>query len=153
MMSGSLQARHTLARGAATVRTISRSSFGSIIPGVLHPCIEAIETRLPNRALRREPFVGRGERASLDGACAHTASLARPDPAAAFEQADVLHERRQRHSEGPCELRDARRAPAQPRQHGAPGRIGQSLKDAVEPLRTLSHEAKYHGAIVSSSAK
>ena len=50
-ISGSCQARHTFARGAATRRTISRSSLPSLIVMSFHQCIEPIETRLPQGAL------------------------------------------------------------------------------------------------------
>src|ERR1700726_2175924 len=133
-MCGSLQARHTFGRGAATRRTISRSSFVSVIFSILQQCIKAIETRFPERTLFRQPRVRGGERLLLDYACPHTAFLACLNPSAGLEKMDVLHEGRQRHIEWPRQFANARWTLAEPPQHGSARGIGKRLEEVVQSL-------------------
>src|ERR1700731_4475630 len=142
-MFGSLQACHTLVRGAATKRTNSRSNFGSDIFNLLQQCIKAIETGFPERALFRQPPVGGGKCLLLDCACPHTAFLTRQNPSAVLEKSDVLHEGRQRHIERLRQFADACGALAQPPQHGSARGVGERLEEVVQSLLILFHKAKY----------
>src|SRR5690606_11164369 len=69
--AGSLQARQTFLRGALTKRSMTRSSFASVIVGVLQPLIHAIEPRFPEGTLFGEPGFGSGKPPAIERAGAH----------------------------------------------------------------------------------
>ena len=69
----------------------------------------------------------------------HAPCLAGAHQAASLEHREVLGERRQRHLERPSKLGDRRGTPAQALQHLAPGRVGESVKDAAQLLRIVRH--------------
>ena len=106
---------------------------------VVDKLLEPVGAAFPKGALLGQPSFDGSKRLLFDGADPHAAHLARPDPAALFQEADVLHEGRQRHVERLRQVADARRAAAQPPQHGPAGGIGKRLEDAVQLPRILLH--------------
>jgi hypothetical protein len=59
------------------------------------------------------------------------------DQSCVFENAQMLHEPRQRHAVGIGELRDRLGAAAQLLERRATGRVGQGGEDGVEPRRVI----------------
>jgi hypothetical protein len=82
--------------------------------------------------------------ASIEPARHRAAALAAPDQADALKHVEVLEHRRQRHGKRLGQRRDGElRRLAEARQHGAPGRIRQGGKDAVEVARLIvNHQVK-----------
>jgi hypothetical protein len=91
-----------------------------------------------------EPVLRLLQRGGIEPARYRAAALVAPDQAGALKHVEVLEYRRQRHGKrlGQRGNGEFRRL-AQARQHGAPGRIGQGGKDAVEVTGLIvNHKVK-----------
>ena len=62
----------------------------------------------------------------------HPADLLRAHQARAFEHGEVLHDGRKTHRQRPRQLADRGRPLRQPRDDGAPRRVGEGLKGEIE---------------------
>jgi hypothetical protein len=84
------------------------------------------------------------QRRSVEPARYRAAALAASDQAGDLKHVEVLEHRRQRHRKRLCQRGDGEfRRLGEARQHGAPGRIGQSGKDAVQVIGLIvNHEVK-----------
>ena len=105
--------------------------------------LEPVGAAFPKGALCGQPRFDHSKLLLLDGTRAHATFLARLDQTVVLKKTDVFHEGRQSHVEWHCQVADARRAFAQPPQHGSASGIGKRLEDAVQPPWILFHKAKY----------
>src|SRR5580698_1655313 len=103
----------------------------------------AVGSRFPYGSLTRYPLLGFRQSALHQLAGARAPRLSRPDQAAALEQRNMLHERRQRHVEWRCKHGYRLLAPAERADDRAPGRIGESVEDVADASLIVSHVANY----------
>jgi len=91
-----------------------------------------------------EPTLRLLQRRSVEPARYGAAALVAPDQVGAFKHVEMFEHRRQRHRKRRRQSRDGKfRLLAQARQHGTPGRIGQSGKDAVQMIGLIvNHQVK-----------
>jgi len=97
-------------------------------------CAEAIKLRVPELLMAVEPFHRPLQCLSLQAAVHDPAGLPPFDQSGILENAEMLHESRQRHSERPGELTRRALAPPKPRQDGAPRGVGQRAEYGTERI-------------------
>ena len=86
------------------------------------------------------------ERLRLDRKGAHAADLLRTHQARRFQDADVLHRRRERHGQRPRQFTHRQRPATEPLDNGAARRIGEGVEQAIEIGRSVKHMPNYHVA-------
>ena len=106
-------------------------------------CVEAVEPRLPERALVVEPCADGLEGGGDDGAGADAAVLGGGDEACVLEDGEVAHHRGQAQARGPGEVGHAGGACREAGQDRAARRVGEGVEDGGEVGVLLSHVAKY----------
>jgi hypothetical protein len=94
--------------------------------------VESVEGFLPERAVLRDPIGRRGEGAGIEPAVVDPSLLALLDEPGVFQNFQVLRNGGQRHVERFREIGDSRLAEGEPREDGAPGRIRERGKGAVQ---------------------
>jgi hypothetical protein len=99
--------------------------------------IQSFEAFLPESAVILEPLAGFGEWFGADSAWPALRVSSARDQSGAFEHPQVLGYGGLTHGERFCEHHHRRFAGREPRQDGAPGRIGQRGKRCIESLRTF----------------
>ncbi len=95
-------------------------------------------------ALRRKPMLGGLQRLRRQGVGAHAPRFARTHQTAILQDAEVLHERGQRHLEGLGKFADRGRAAGQAFEHGPAGGVGQRLEHTGQLL--VRHSPKLEAA-------
>jgi hypothetical protein len=108
----------------------------------LQESVERFELSPPERAMRRQPVLRRGEARFVEPARAHAADLDRRHELRALEHAHVLHERGKRDRVIRGQRRHGRRSAAQPVEDGAAHRIGERGEREIERL-ILNHWVNY----------
>jgi hypothetical protein len=105
---------------------------------------ESVETVGPEPLIVGEPALRVLQRGGIEPARYRAAALVAQDQAGAFKHVEVLEHRRQRHGKRRGQRGDGEfRRLAEAGQHGAPGRIGQGGKEAVEVMRLIvNHRVK-----------
>jgi hypothetical protein len=96
-----------------------------------------------------EPALRLLQRRGVEPARHRAAALAAPDQVGDFKHVEMFEHRRQRHGKRRCQGRHREfRRLAEASQHGAPGRVGQSGKDAVQVMGLIvNHEVKLSAKI------
>ena len=100
--------------------------------------VQLVQARLPDTPLALQPAAGRRESLRTQLAHPHPAGLAGDDDLALFENADVLHEARQRHAMMLGEIADARRTVPKLRDDRATRFVGQRVEDPVKVSHTAN---------------
>ncbi len=118
--------------------TLDGGGLGRV--GVLGQVVaEGVEPALPRAAALGDPPLGGAQRGRGDLAGAHPAHLLGAHQAARLQHLHVLDDGGERHREGPGQLADRGRSPAEPLDHQAPAGVGQRLEHPVERIRLVKH--------------
>jgi len=105
---------------------------------------ECAETIGPEPLVMAEPALRLLQRRCVEPARYRAAALAAPDQAGDLKHVEMLEHRGQRHGERRRERRDGEfRRRAEASQHGAPSRIGQGGKDAVQAMGVIVNHEVY----------
>jgi hypothetical protein len=99
---------------------------------VVEPGGERVELRLPILAVPIEPYSGLENRARIETTTADPAGALLFHETGPNEDLDVARHRLERDVEWRRQFRDEQILAIEPRQHGAPHRIGKSSEHAVE---------------------
>jgi hypothetical protein len=101
--------------------------------------IEGGKLVFPEHAVLRDPLFGGFQRLGRELALADASGLFLGDEAGALEDAEVLHDCRQRHAVGPGEFGDGGLAEHKSGEDGAAGGIGKGTEGGVESSGIVNH--------------
>ncbi len=111
---------------------------------VFEVSVERLEALFPESAIALDPSGGSLHRGGIETAAVHAAVHRAGEQARAFENAEVLGNRRERHREGLREPTNGSLSEREAREDRPPRRVRERREGRIQSLGILNHLVKYY---------